>query len=361
MNQGRELLGALLFSVLLNLKHIFLYVAPVYFVYLLCHYCLQQTSDAYEGWEQFDRSGRQQRRLSLPNLLKLAAVVTAVFTVSFLPFALHHQLLNIKDRLFPFRRGLSHAYWAPNVWALYNAADLLLAAVLKQLTGWRPAGGATLTGGLVAEIEPQVLPSISPALTFALTAAAMLPALWKLSRAPHPSVFMSCLIYCSLCSFMLGWHVHEKAVLMVLLPLALLACDRVTDSSLFLLLATAGHYSLFPLLFPPSLTPLKLVLTLLYTALAYTVLYEYHYEQQHKRRIRFQGFFSRAEAAYLLGFLPLAVVSGCVVPWIGGGRYAFLPLLLTSVYCSCGMMYGWWLCWLANDHRCRMLESYEQE
>jgi alpha-1,3-glucosyltransferase len=42
--EERHLLAALLFAVLLNLKHIFLYAAPAFFVYLLrryCRYCLQ--------------------------------------------------------------------------------------------------------------------------------------------------------------------------------------------------------------------------------------------------------------------------------------------------------------------------------
>jgi alpha-1,3-glucosyltransferase len=69
-------------------------------------------------------------------------------------------LRQIFGRLFPFKRGLTHAYWAPNFWALYNAADLGLYTLLKALKFGASTGGLqppAYTRGLVQEYDHSVL------------------------------------------------------------------------------------------------------------------------------------------------------------------------------------------------------------
>ena len=108
VESGRTYLGAFLFCTLLCMKHIFLYVGPVYFIYLLRSHC---------------GACFQPPRLFIWPLMKLATTVVGTFLVLLSPFLSLAQLLQIGQRLFPFGRGLTHAYWAPNCWALYNTLD----------------------------------------------------------------------------------------------------------------------------------------------------------------------------------------------------------------------------------------------
>lgn len=109
--QSTLLYSGITFAILLCLKHIYLYLALAYFVYLLRAYCLDPKSVF---------------RPRFGNIFKLGLSIITVFGVAFGPFVQWNQLFQLKDRLFPFSRGLCHAYWAPNVWAMYSFTDRVL-------------------------------------------------------------------------------------------------------------------------------------------------------------------------------------------------------------------------------------------
>lgn len=103
--------SGLVFAALLCFKHIYLYLAPAYFVFLLRTYCL---------------STKSYFQIKFLNCVKLGLGILSIFAAAFGPFALMGQIPQLLSRLFPFSRGLCHAYWAPNVWALYSLADRVL-------------------------------------------------------------------------------------------------------------------------------------------------------------------------------------------------------------------------------------------
>ena len=138
--QNQILQSSALFLILLNLKHIYVYVAPAYFIYILRNYCLTLNY-----------------RIRFANCLKLASLILSIFTLSLGPFILNGQLKQLIARLFPVKRGLTHSYWAPNFWAIYNCLDKAVGIFI----GNKQSLKASMTGGLVQEFKHQNLPSIS--------------------------------------------------------------------------------------------------------------------------------------------------------------------------------------------------------
>jgi len=105
------LASGLVFAALLCMKHIYAYLAPAYVVFLLRAYCL---------------SPKSIFRVEFLNCIQLGGGIVAILAAAFGPFAMEQQIPQILSRLFPFARGLCHAYWAPNVWAMYSFVDRVM-------------------------------------------------------------------------------------------------------------------------------------------------------------------------------------------------------------------------------------------
>ncbi|RHY26756.1 hypothetical protein DYB32_008806 [Aphanomyces invadans] len=381
IRDGQDVKGAFVYAVLLMMKHIYLYVALLYFVYLFGHYCYAVPPPTTP--QAVQQAHHQVRRRSLSNtdthetlahlvagrgrfqitrFLTLGIVVLGVFAAALgsviwpdgsLPtHSVGEHLAQIASRLFPVQRGLCHAYWAPNVWALYAFADKVLVTVLRV-----PAPVGTMSGGLVQDAVFVVLPTVAPWVCAVLTLLAMAPVLRDVYRYPDPALFMPALVYCMLCSFLFGYHVHEKAILQATLPLGLLAVESTRDAKLYRVATLVGNISLFPLLFTTAEVGTRLLLTAGHALLAHVCLYPYHAHSLKRRRIKYTGIgLSLWQRLYLHAVAGVAVVSMAlpiVLP-----RYPFLPLLLTSVSCAGGVIYVWLSALQLHKRKLGALKSY---
>nr|XP_022904724.1 probable dolichyl pyrophosphate Glc1Man9GlcNAc2 alpha-1,3-glucosyltransferase [Onthophagus taurus] len=323
MIQEKYLFSAFWFTFLINMKHIYVYLGPAYFIYLLRNYCFTKT--------------KRKINFSVINFIKLGVIVSMVFLVSFLPF--YDHIPQVLSRLFPFRRGLSHAYWAPNIWALYNTMDKMLVFGAKKLD-ISVINNSSMTGGLVQDIFHSILPNITPLYTMALTAIFILPGMVKLWNVDKKSnEFIRFLVLCGLTSFLFGWHVHEKAILMAIIPLSLLVIFDSEDAKVFLILSTTGFYSLFPLLFPQNLMILKALLLLIYANYSFYNFCKLYPLKCLKNTLPLLNLF---ETIYIFGFIPLFIYENFIHLILGFNlTLPFLPLMLTSIYCAFGVVYSW--------------------
>jgi alpha-1,3-glucosyltransferase len=200
VTHGHELLGSACFVLALNFKHMALYFAPCFFAYLLG----KNVSTA--------NLSHSVRRVA-----QIGAVVVAVFALLWLPLFAAGSAGAALGRLFPVGRGIFEDKVA-NFWCamgpLFRFKERFSAIVLFR-------GAAVLTLG------------------------AMAPSCVLLCRSPTPRMLLLSLANVSLASFLFAFQVHEKSVLMPLLPVTLLASRHPVFATWF---STIACFSMFPLL-----------------------------------------------------------------------------------------------------------------
>ena len=126
----------------------------------------------------------------------------------------------------------------------------LLCVKLPSLRQKKTASKSTLTAGLVGELTHQTLPTISPEICAFLTLLAMAPALYKTFSKFSLESWLTSYCSCALASFLFGWHVHEKAILLVIVPMTgLIFIQSSKYFRPFIILSTAGLSGLLPLIY----------------------------------------------------------------------------------------------------------------
>ncbi|KAG2393979.1 hypothetical protein C9374_003743 [Naegleria lovaniensis] len=357
LRNERYILSGILYSVLLNMKHLNLYMAPAYFLFLLLNYCLESRGSII-GF--------------LSRISRLGLSVIGIFVLSFGPFllssarsttmdplvAMKMELNQILSRLFPFERGLTHAYWAPNFWALYNTADKMLAVLfgkVLKMVKLEEGQTASLTGGLVGlnQGTHTILPTISPRITivlcllfsFTLCAYCFIEARFNQRRRRSNIQTMLLAITNSVFAFfMFGWHVHEKAILSALIPLAILVTISTHNFEnhfkLFAFTSIVGTYSLFPLLFQPRELLVRWFLLISFFQI---IRYIWNATTRPTSTIdsKAPSLFSLTEALFLYGLIFIELYQSCIHNLIFQDRLPFLPLMMISFYCSLGLHYAW--------------------
>jgi alpha-1,3-glucosyltransferase len=172
---------------------------------------------------------------------------------------------------------------------------------------------------------------------FALTLLFQIIPLVKLFMRPSGDAFIGAVTLCGYASFLFGWHVHEKAILLVIIPFSLIALKDRRHLSAFRPLAVSGYVSLFPLLFTPAEFPIKTVYTIFWLIL-FLMVFDRLAPASNIQRF---FLFDRFTIIYIAISIPLIAYCSLIHGLVFGKSYEFLPLMFMSSYSAIGVVGSW--------------------
>ncbi|GLT53954.1 hypothetical protein SLA2020_271880 [Shorea laevis] len=218
---NKELVACFLFSLALNHKQMTAYFAPAFFSHLLGK-CLRRQNPLLE-------------------VLKLGVVVLGTFALVWWPY-LHsmEDILRVLSRLAPFERGIYEDYVA-NFWCTTSV-----------LIKWKRM------------FTTESLKLFSLGATILTCLPSMVQQIW----APSSQGFLYGLMNSAFSFYMFSFQVHEKSILLPLLPASLLALE---EPSLLKWITLNALFSMFPLLCRDKLILPYIALSALFILICYHV------------------------------------------------------------------------------------------
>lgn len=150
-------------------------------------------------------------------------------------------------------------------------------------------------------------------------------------------MFIGAVTLCGYASFLFGWHVHEKAILLVIIPFSLIALKDRRYLGAFRPLAVAGHVSLFPLLFTKGEFLVKVIYTVFWLVL-FLLVFDRLAPVANRPRVFLLDRFS---LLYITVAIPLIVYCSLIHQVMLEQRFEFLPLMFISSYSAIGVFGSW--------------------
>lgn len=280
LERDRHLLASVAFSLAINYKQMELYHALPVFCYLL--------GKCWHGNSYANR---------IFKLAKLSLVVTAIFTVCWLPFLNDLSVASqVMKRIFPFDRGLYEDKVA-NVWF-----SLSIIVKWKQL------------------LSVSTLVRISTVTTLLL----MLPSSINLLGNPSLTRFKFALINSSLIFFLCSFQVHEKSILLAAIPTCLMFPMHPLLCFWFLLTTI---FSMFPLFLKDNLVIAFYATLVIYSFIMWRAFIREDFNKNHVQSPWTRYLF----VSSMLTFFGLTLAALLVTPPL---KYPDLHSVLSSVY-SC--------------------------
>ena len=130
---------------------------------------------------------------------------------------------------------------------------------------------------------------------------------------------------------------HEKAILLVIIPFSLIALTNRRSLGAFRPLAVAGHVSLFPLLFTAAEFPVKVLYTIFWLVLFLSAFDRLAPVSSQPRVFVLDRF----SLLYITVTIPLIFYCSLVHELVFGEKYEFIPLMFTSSYSAIGVVGSW--------------------
>lgn len=233
-------------------------------------------------------------------------------------------------------------------------------------------GAHSATSGLVGDFQFTCVPAVPASFSMLVVVVMTLPLVWKIMFEPHfhsagtdgggkiptmrKGLFVKSVVYSAMTLFMFGYHVHEKAILVALVPMTMiLAPSSAVDDSAFanelekerwhavyLQVSAAGVTSLLPLLMNREELALKGILCFGFLVGAHVLVSP-----------ACGRFYSRINLGSIIALCFLFIFNEIVHPILFWNeaqqtlRYPFLPLLLYSSVCSLMLLHAYLLMILA--------------